>query len=154
TFSVPQDQAFDLLVVEHAEQVTEAEFTALAGRCRRWVLIADSMPGLGVPAASMGDATEAGRDRPKSERRKVKSAAPSFFQRLWAGLHCDPSRLPYAWRRESDARLCCQLRALSPDQRRWIETERVADSPDVELRIVAPPRNSASTASDSFLAEV
>src|SRR5262249_9744659 len=104
TFSVPQDQAFDLLLVEHAEQVTEAEFTALAGRCRRWVLIAESMPGPRVLAASIGDTTEASRDRPKTERRKVKPAAPSFFQKLWSRLHCDPSRLPYAWSRESDAR--------------------------------------------------
>src|SRR5262249_5887186 len=139
TFSVPQDQAFDLLLVEHAEQVTEAEFTALAGRCRRWVLIAESMPGPRVLAASIGDTTEASRDGPKPERRKVKPAAPSFFQSLWSRLHCAPSRLPYAWSRESDARLCCQLRALSREQRRWIETERVADYPDVELRIVAPP---------------
>src|SRR5439155_17365668 len=33
----------------------------------------------------------------------------------------------------------CRLRWISEDQRRWLETEHVADHPDVELRILTPP---------------
>src|SRR5262249_44783287 len=82
-----------------------------------------------------------------------KPAGASFFQQLWTCLDCTPCRLPYVWVREADARLCCRLRPVSAEQRRWIETERVADFPDIELRIVAPPRGQAGSA-DSFLAEV
>src|SRR5438270_5422696 len=54
-------------------------------------------------------------------------------------LHWDPRALPFAWRQEG-GRLCCDLRRITPDQRRWLESERVADSPDIELRILALPR--------------
>jgi hypothetical protein len=36
--------------------------------------------------------------------------------------------------------LICRLRPLAPEQRQWLESERVADWPDVELRILALPR--------------
>jgi AAA domain len=41
------------------------------------------------------------------------------------------------WQHEN-GRLCCRFRALSASQREQIETESVADSPEVELRIFAP----------------
>jgi hypothetical protein len=146
---------FDLLVVEHAEQITEAELFALARRCRRWILLAES--------SSFGQAWELSVSRPSYDRDSVRSKVDSrrnraaeagVFQRLWNHLHCDPRRLPYAWRREADARLCCRLRPVSSEQWRWIETERVADHPEIELRIVAPPRGATASAADSFLAEV
>jgi hypothetical protein len=55
--------------------------------------------------------------------------------------------LPYAWVQEGE-RLCCQLHPVAPDQRQWIETESVADFPDIELRIFALPRT------EPLLAEV
>jgi hypothetical protein len=114
---------FDLLVLEAADQATEAEFLAAARRARRWVLV-------GQPAA--GEAEAAKAVRPASLR-------PGLFQRLWQQLHCDPRRLPYAWVQEQ-AGLCCQLRPLTPEQTQWLETEPLADSPDIQLRILTMPR--------------
>jgi hypothetical protein len=146
---------FDLLVLEHAEQVPEAQLLGLAARCRRWVLLAES--------DTIGRVRDLSQSRPYSDRSVARSKLQSrrnhpndscVFQRLWEVLHCDPGRLSYVWLRETDARLCCRLRPVSPQQRRWIETERVADHPEIELRIVAPPRGIAASAADSFLAEV
>src|SRR5207249_4248661 len=50
-----------------------------------------------------------------------------------------PSRSPAAWVQEGD-RICCRLRPVAAEQRRWLESERVADSPEIELRILAMPR--------------
>jgi hypothetical protein len=47
--------------------------------------------------------------------------------------------LPYTWVQEQ-GRLCCRLRQLAPEQRQWLESEHVADFPEVELRILALPR--------------
>lgn len=146
---------FDLLVLEHAEQVTEAELMVLVPRARRLVLLAESELIARVrdmPLSRPSTDRDAGRS--KWESRRAKPCEPCVFQRLWNALHCDPGRLPYIWLREADERLCCRLRPVAPEQRRWIETERVADHPEIELRIVAPPRNQAASAADSFLAEV
>ncbi len=116
---------FDLLVLEEAEQVTESEFLAAARRAARWALV-------GEPASGPEGPPARGKALPQALR-------PGFFQKLWQHLHCDPSRLPYSWAREQD-RLCCRMRRLTAEQQRWLESERVADFPDVELRIVAPPR--------------
>src|SRR5262249_41893529 len=147
--------AFDLLVLEHAEQVTEAELMTLVPRCRRCVLLAESeMVGRvrDMPLSRPNNDPDAGR--PKWESRRGKQTETCVFQRLWNHLHCDPGRLPYVWLREDDGRFCCRLRPVSPQHRRWIETERVADHTEIELRIVAPPRSSAVSAAESFLAEV
>jgi hypothetical protein len=64
---------------------------------------------------------------------------PAPFHRLWQLLHPDPRRLGSRWC-VRDGRLACRLRPVAPEQERWVEVERVADRPDVELRIVAPPR--------------
>ena len=46
--------------------------------------------------------------------------------------------MPYAWTAEGD-RLCCRLKTVPPEHRQWLESERVADSPEIELRIVSMP---------------
>jgi hypothetical protein len=121
---------FDLLVLEEAEQVTEAEFLKMARRARRWVLIG------GCDLETRADVSVPARAEAASSLRRV---APALFPRLWGLLHCDPRRLPYAWIREKD-RLCCRLRPLTAEQRQRLETERVADFPEIELRILALPR--------------
>jgi hypothetical protein len=145
---------FDLLLVEHAEQLSEAEFVAVARRCRRWVLIAEAIKP--EPAVEESPASPPGTSsaRVKPPRHKNRPAAPRFFQRLWSHLHCDPRRLPYRWQREADNRLCCRLRLVPAEQRRWIETERVADFPDIELRIMTPPRPAKGPAPEPYLTEV
>jgi hypothetical protein len=124
---------FDLLVLQEADQMTESEFVALARDARRCVLIA-------APAPDRNRA---------SGLRKVRSQPlrAMFFDSLWQHLHWEPRNLPYAWVQEGE-RLCCQLHPVAPDQRPWIETESVADFPDIELRILALPR------SQPLLAEV
>jgi hypothetical protein len=124
---------FDLLILQDAEEVTEAEFLTLAGRARRWVLV--GQPSSEEERLAERDGAEALR-KPTSH---VQSLRPGFFHRLWQALHCDPRRLPYAWVREND-RLCCRLRTVTPEQRPCVESERVADFPEIELRILALPR--------------
>jgi hypothetical protein len=128
---------FDLLVLEDADRVTEAEFLAVARRARRWVLVGQPPA---VPAAAPARPGPAAPARPAALR-------PALFHRLWQQLHCDPRRLPYAWVREKGG-LCCQLRPVTPEQSQWLESEPLADSPDIELRILAMPR------SEPLLAEV
>ncbi len=126
---------FDLLVLEEAEGVTESELLKLARRARRWVLVGEPTPN--------GEPTPA---EAPPRRGHYRSASPSaalartqVFQRLWQSLHADPTRLPYAWVHEGE-RLCCRLRPLAPEQRQGLESERVEDCPDIELRILALPR--------------
>jgi hypothetical protein len=134
---------FDLLILEEADQVTESEFVAAARRARRCVLV-------GEPVGEGEDETPHATPEPPVRTKPVSSAArpsmlspaalrPGFFHRLWRLLHCDPRRLPYAWVQEQ-GRLRCRLHPFSDEQARWIESERVADFPEVELRILAVPR--------------
>jgi hypothetical protein len=127
---------FDLLILEEAHRVTESEFAAAARRARRWVLV-------GEPQADT---------KPASPPRKaVKPAGlrPGVFQRLWQNLHVDPRRLPVAWTRR-DGRLICRLKPLAAEQEQWIESEPVVDRPEIELRILAVPRQSPQVAEVVF----
>jgi hypothetical protein len=121
---------FDLLIVEDADQVTDSELLRAARRASRCVLVGQSP----------WEPTE-------GEARERTQPPTSAFGRLWELLHCDPRRLPYAWVKEQE-RWCCRLRPVAPDQRQWLESECVADHPDIELRILTLPR------SQPMLAEV
>jgi hypothetical protein len=156
---------FDLLILEEADQVTEGDFLKAARRTRRWVLVGepvwenpggagtealrisahDPRPALAVarPHAAVLARAHAGGLAHSSSLR------PGFFQRLWEQLHCDPRKLPFSWARE-ESRLCCRLRPVGADQRRWLETERVADFPEIELRILALPRTPPALAEVVF----
>jgi hypothetical protein len=122
--------SFDLLILEEAHEVAESDFLAAARHARRWVLIGEPADDADPPPPHRNGPTRV--SRPGAQR-------PGFFQRLWRRLHADPRRLPYSWSLH-DGRLVCRLRPIPPDQLPWVETERVADRPDVELRIVAAPR--------------
>jgi hypothetical protein len=130
---------FDVLVLDQAHEVTESEFLTAARRARRWVLV-------GEPSAEpSAPERPAPTMRPVVPRPALRVA--SFFERLWRHLHCDPRRLPYRWQRE-DGRLICRLRPLTEGQRLFLSSERVADRPEIELRIATPPGR------EPFLAEV
>ncbi len=135
-FGGANSPVFDLLVLDEAHQVTESEATAAARRARRWLLV-------GEPPLSEGmrDEGRGMREGHKAFRPHPSSLVPHpFFHRLWQQLHAEPRRLPYAWTRRGE-RLVCSLRPIAPDQERCLETEPVADRPDVELRILVPPRS-------------
>jgi hypothetical protein len=111
---------FDLLVLEEAHLIAEADLLRVLARAHRWVLI--GQPEAKLPLSKTGPA--------------ATPRAP--FQRLWEKLHCDPRKIPYAWLQQK-GQWCCRLRSLSAEQRRHLECERVADCPDIELRILAQP---------------
>jgi AAA domain len=131
---------FDLLVLEEADQVTESEFLRLTRRARRWVLVggpaAEEPASRPVPAAPAESRPRRDWPRKPAPARATAPSAlrPGFFQRLWQHLH-----LGSVWVKEED-RVVCRLRPVAPEQRQWLESERVADFPDVELRILNLPQ--------------
>lgn len=122
--------SFDLLLVEDAHLVTEADLLRL-GRCApRWVLIADHQPD--APAAAK-------KDLPARLRENAPLFRPRCFQKLWQQLHGDPMPAPYSWTREGN-NLCCHLRPVAPEEQARLETECLADHPEIQLRILPHPR--------------
>lgn len=113
----PAPASFDLLLVEHADALAPADLSKLAKRTRRLVLVGDLEEEL-QPAAG-------------------EPVGP--FRRLWRRWHCDAQRLPCTWTLDK-GRLCCRLCTVSDPQRTFLETEKVADCPDIELRILTAPR--------------
>ncbi len=127
---------FDLLVLEESQLVTESDFLAAARRARRWVLIGEPTDDHAPPTRPAGE--RRGSFAP-SRPSRPSTLRPGFFQRLWRLLHTDPRCLPYAWFHR-DTRLVCRLRPEAADEERWMTSEHVADRPEIELRIAAPPR--------------
>lgn len=111
---------FDLLIIEEADLLSEADLLLAARRARRWVLV-------GEP------------DVPLRLSHRGLAPRPGPFSRLWQSLHAAPRRLPFRWSR-SDGRLCCRLRPVPSEHHHWIQAEPVADSPEIELHILAVPR--------------
>lgn len=130
--------AFDLLVLEEADEATESELMNAARRARRWVLV-------GAPAHE----AEVPAGRKSGHSLRPSGLRPGVFQRLWHNLHADPRRLPYAWT-EHEGSLTCSLRPLTAEQEGWLESEHVADRPEIELRIVSPPRQTPRLAQIVF----
>jgi len=121
---------FDLLVFEEAHHLAESEFLKAARRARQWVLVGEPpLTSTPLPAAERGAGRGSGT---RGERGQC-------FQRLWEHLDGDPSLSSYAWFREGQ-RFGCRLRSLTAEQRQWLESEPLADAPDVELRILALPQ--------------
>ncbi|MCI0637576.1 MAG: AAA domain-containing protein [Gemmataceae bacterium] len=104
----------DLLLLEEADLFTETDLRRLCELGRRCVLVASAAP---CHAA----------------------LRPAVFHKLWQALHVDSPRLHHAWDREGE-RWRCRLRACAADERKYLESERVADFPEVEVRILAVPK--------------
>ncbi len=148
-----RDRGFDLLIVDDARELTDSEFMQAARLARRWLLIADETLEtldemlLEVPTAGSNPGRESGRSRGPSRgsrgtpRTRTRVNA-TIMARLWQSLHLD------YWGHEPDGRLCCRLHRLLPEQRGALETESVADHPEIELRIFT------SEGGDPLLAEV
>jgi hypothetical protein len=121
---------FDLVIWQEADRLAEADLHALASRARRFVLV-------GEPAIEYDHGKMV--DRPHAVRKsRSLSERVAIFEKLWRQLHWEPRSLPYAWVQEGN-RLCCRLKPIAPDQRHRLETESVADFPDIELRILTVP---------------
>jgi hypothetical protein len=127
--------AFELLILEDAHLVAEAHFSLAAAQAQRWVLVgepalADENRTVVCPVRMRGQA---------SQRARAEPRPAAFFHRLWDQLHCDPRKQAGTWLQEN-GRICCRLRSIAPEERQWLETEAVADSSEIELRIYSPPR--------------
>jgi hypothetical protein len=103
--------SFDLVIVEDAENLSDADMTKAAAFGGRAAFVAN------VP---------------------VESAAPTTWNRLWHAAGGDAWRLPNAWRREA-GKLVCDLVPVEPADVRHLETERLADADDIELHILHRP---------------
>jgi hypothetical protein len=126
---------FDLLLLEEAHEVCEAEFLAAARRARRWVLIGEPTLEPVGPSRQDGPSPSGGRfggplRQSGTTPNPPATLRPGFFQRLWRHLHWD------AWVRDG-GRLVCRLRPVSASQRSSLACEPLADRPEVELRIQA-----------------
>ncbi len=121
---------FDLLVIDEAHRLSEAELHAAARLARRWVLVGEAPVELPAPAGQ--------RSAGKGPARPRAVLPRPVFERLWDHLHADPRRLPARWRLVDDA-LVCALRPVEADQERWLQREPVFDRPEIELGILSPP---------------
>lgn len=127
-FAAFADGPFDLVIIDEADRLLENDLLRLARKGRRWLLV------------GQGSAANNGR--------------ASSFDKLWQTLHTDPAaRLGYRWSKESN-RWCCQLRPISAKDRPYLETERLADFPEIELRILALPKASPHLAQVVFPASM
>jgi hypothetical protein len=115
-------QSFDWLIIDEAHNVSEAELLKLAGRADRWLLV-----------GRCGGAV----------------AASTTFPKLWYGLHADFVRVHKRWGTDA-GRICCRLLPISDRQRVYLESESVADRPEVELRILNMPGSEPEIAEVSF----
>jgi hypothetical protein len=124
------DGPIDLLIVEDAERLTEAELFRMAAHAPRLLLVSQAMaepPSTAAPA-SKGPRAPGGL-----------APATACWPRLWQALGDDLGRIPYAWHREGD-RLICDLTVVRADEARHLEREGLADAPEIELHILNLPR--------------
>jgi hypothetical protein len=139
--------AFDLLILLEADRVSEGDLLRIAARARRCILV-------GEPAWEGKNG--AIRQRSIPEKRATTGASTLAgqlqagpFQRLWQELALDLRRLPYRWTVER-GRFRCRFQEVPLDARQWLEIERVADCPEVELHILALPDALSSLAEIVF----
>ncbi|MCI0683069.1 MAG: hypothetical protein L0Y71_13290 [Gemmataceae bacterium] len=113
-FSKFTESPFDLVIIVEADRLLENDLLRLARKARRWLLVAQPSSGA--------------------------NGRPSSFDKLWHTLHADPAaHLGYRWSKEAN-RWCCQLRPVSAKDRPYLENERLADFPEIELRILTLPK--------------
>lgn len=121
----------DLLIVEDAETLTEADLLKLSRQAQRCVLVAQA---LAEPTPAPTVAEQASRALLPAPLVSV-----TCWNKLWQTLGGEAGCWPCAWQREQ-GRLVCQLMPLSAEDRQHLEGEGLADAPDIELRILHRPR--------------
>ena len=128
-WSEASSSAFDLVVVEEAEAITESELLRLAMHAPRMLLVGHSVQEL-PPSSGPG----------KTPRTlHGLQPLPVCWTRLWQALADDLGELPYTWQREGE-RLVCHLAVVRPEDVRHLESESLADAPEIELNILNLPR--------------
>ncbi len=126
------DRSFEYLILEDADQFSEAEAAGLARLARHWVLVGCDHPIGPNHAPAVQTSIRTGGP--------AASSSPTFFAEFWQRLHQSPLKLPYSWVEEKN-QIVCRLRPVPPEQRTWIEVERLADHPQIVLHILALPRS-------------
>ena len=115
---------FDLLIIEEADTLTEADLKKLAGHAPRLLLVGEAL----------GDSTPSG-----NPSRSTTTALTGCWPRLWDAVADDLGQLPYTWQREG-GRLFCNLATVRLEDARYLERENLADAPEIELSILSLPR--------------
>jgi len=113
---------FDLLVIDDAHRLAEADFTAAAKLARRSVLTGEPV---GVPNG------------------RARTARPDLFARLTGALRHE------IWTHEGP-RLVCRLYPVRGAARRRLECDPVVDAPDIELRLFTAPGGEPTLAEVAF----
>src|SRR5262249_47814215 len=131
TFREAGAAQMDLLIVEDAETLTEADLLKLSGQAQRCVLVGQALAEP-TPAPTVAE---------KASRALLPAplVSAACWNKLWQTLGGEAGCWPCAWRRE-EGRLVCQLRPLNAGDRHHLEREGLADAPDIELRILHRPR--------------
>jgi hypothetical protein len=131
TFREAGAARMDLLIVEDAETLTEADLLKLSGQAQRCVLVGQALAEP-TPAPTVAE---------KASRALLPAplVSAACWNKLWQTLGGEAGCWPCAWRRE-EGRLVCQLMPLNAGDRHHLEREGLADAPDIELRILHRPR--------------
>lgn len=116
----------DLLILEDAETLTDADLLKLSRHAQRNVLVSSALAEA-LPAPPAGE---------KSPRLPLVAAG--CWNRLWRLFGGDADQWPYRWRRDQ-GRLCCQLMPLSAEDLQHLECECLVDAADIELGILHRP---------------
>jgi AAA domain len=132
-----RDAAYDLVLIEDADALSEADVLKLSRHGARCVLVGSAI----VTAPPTPEKTA----RPTA----TKMTASAYWPRLWHALGGDAGRWPHAWTRQ-EGRLVCQLMPLSAEDRLHLENEGLADAPDIELGILHCPSTPPCLAQVTF----
>lgn len=121
---------FDLTIIEDANCVTQDDLIQLARGSQRCILVAHTF-------------------YETSHDKNGDSSKTTPWQVLWRSQNGPAADVSCSWRHEN-SRLICDLVRFSPEDLQHLETERLADAPDIELGILQRPDSSPCLAQVSF----
>jgi hypothetical protein len=132
---------FDLLIVDDAHRLTENDVGPLARQAARWVFVGE------LQANPAFDAHAGQRRGIALPGRRGNGASANLMARLSQAL------LWPIWQRDGQ-RLRCRMLSITAEQRRRLEVEPVADSPEIELHIFCPEQGEPTLAEVVFPASL
>ena len=125
---VAASPGFDLLVIDEADSLTEAELVRLAGHAPRVLLVGQPSSDAPGSAATNG---------PVSPTGQASLSTSNAWARLWHAVADDLSSLPYVWQQEAQ-RLVCHLATVRPEDERHLEREGLADATEIDGHRLPP----------------